>query len=178
MNEKKSVFDKQLEARVEWEKYKITGDPEHGEIALSSAESSGYANEGKSVFLKNVPELSNAYNEGVSDNAADYSIEKKLERESNDHLDKYGPMIPPTAGKTYEGPIVYGDENHLYQASKIQHNEVLIKHERNSLGSSESNTLERSGDSVSVRYVSDKLAIASPMKEMEGPETPQLDRER
>lgn len=167
MADEKSVFDKQLEARAEWEKYQITGDLHHGEQALTAAESSGYANDGKSILLANVPELSAAYDKGVADNSTDYAIEKEVNRLSSHHLNQWGPMIPGLEGNTYEGPIVHGDDKSLYQASKIAHNEVLIRHDRSALHSSRASTLDPSHASVKIRYITGDYAVAAPSPEKE-----------
>jgi len=165
----KTPFDKQLDARGDWEKFKVSGEPEYGEKALSAAEQSGFSNDGKTNLLKNVPELSAAYDKGVSYSATDYAISKKENQLSHDHLDKYGPEIPPTVGKTYEGPIVYGTEKSLYQAAKVEHNEVLVRHDRKALQSTQTQTLE-AANSVRVRYVTPEYAVATPIaKEITGP---------
>ncbi|MGY2172135.1 KfrB domain-containing protein [Pseudomonas gingeri] len=167
------MFDTQLDARAEWEKYKITGNVEHGEKALGIAENSGYDGQEKSALLRGVPELSKAYEQGVSDNATDWAIAQKLSVDRSNYLEKYGPMIPPTTGQTYEGPIVHGTDQHLYQATKIHHNEVLVRHERACLSSIDASTLATGGKSVNIKYVGDGVGIAKPVKELEGPRSPE-----
>lgn len=167
-SKEQTAFDKQLEARGDWEKFKISGDTELGESALGSAQSSGYANEGKSNLLENIPELSAAYDRGVTDSAVDYAIDEKENQLPHRHLEKYGPEIPPTVGTVYEGKIVWGDSNYLYQESKVGYNEVLIRHDRKALHSTQAEALLKA-NGARIQYLTPDYATASVSKELTGP---------
>jgi hypothetical protein len=169
-----SVFEKQLQARAEWAKFEVTGNEDHGLHAIGLAESSGFGGEEKSALLKNTPELSKAFDEGFRDRTADYAIGlKESDVSEAEHLQKFGPVIPPTAGATYEGPIVHGDAKNLYQAVKIDDKAVLVMHERAALSSLHTKTLAQPDKPVNIRYIAEGVGIAKPVKEMDGLKSPE-----
>jgi cell filamentation protein len=88
--------------------------------------------------------------------------------------EKPAALFRPETGKIYEGPIVRGDERHLFQMSKIEGKSVLIQHNRLELSAVDGKNLEV-GANVQIRYPHPKIGVA---KALEGKtaETPALRR--
>lgn len=157
MADDRSVFIDQLEARSEWEKYRISNNPEHGEMALHYAEAAGFGANEKTQLLRNVPELSKAFDEGRSNAETDWAISRL---DDNPHL-KYGPddYIKPEVGKTYQGRIIDGDSDTVYQAVKMDGRDIVVMHKLNELSSIQSDTFSASPQEVNIRYIAHGVAV-------------------
>lgn len=170
----KDNVDPQLVARGEWAKFQSTGNIDSGDIALTLARGSGYNGDEKSPLIKNTPELSKAFDEGRKDNSTDWAIKIKESAESESHyFNKFGPEIKPALGTTYEGPIVYGDSKSLYQAAKVNGDDVLVVHERTALSSVQPGTLAGHDKPVNIKYLTEGVGVAKPAIELVGPKAPE-----
>jgi hypothetical protein len=167
---KQTPAEMQLEARAEWDKWKISGQIEHYEKAIDSAHAAGFGNDGKTEYLKNVPELSDAYDGGVIDHATEFAVEQRMARVSPHDMAKYGPEVPPVEGRTYEGPIVHADERYIYQAVEDGTEKTLVTHTREVLNNAHTGALAQQGTHARIRYVTADYAVASSVsKDITGP---------
>ncbi|KQW19860.1 MULTISPECIES: hypothetical protein [Pseudomonas] len=157
MAKQRTVLHDQLEARAKWEKYLISGAVEEGELALHFAECAGYGANEKTALIKNVRELSKAFDEGRSNAEADWAISLQ---ESGRGLNFWSLNFNlPKLGEIYRGRIVHGDADMVYQTVLINGDEVVIAHRISELSSLESNTFAHNSLEVHIQYIASGLAV-------------------
>lgn len=153
----RTVLDDQLEARAEWEKYQISGETEHAVMALHFAEAAGFGANEKTALIRNVPELSKAFDDGRSNAEADWAISLLEPGAKLDYRSLS--FVTPEPGKTYQGRIIHGDADTIYQAAVVDGEDVIVPHPLSDLSSVESNTFAFSPLEVSIRYIADGVAV-------------------
>lgn len=130
MDEKKTVFDIQLNAMGELAKFDITGDVDHLEEAHYLAHRSGMDGDEKTSFL-NEPRLSAWYEDGSRDRLTDHAIGVI---EGNNEESAF--TVNAEIGQTYIGRIVdAGNSWSVDQTVILNGAEIRVRHERRKLSS-------------------------------------------
>jgi hypothetical protein len=157
MAEQRTVLHDQLEARAKWEKYLISGGAEEGEMALHFAECAGYGANEKTALIRNVPELSKAFDDGRSNAEADWAISLQVSEKGKYFWSLN--FIYPKAGEVYRGRIIHGDADTVYQEVLINSEELIVPHRISELSSLESNTFSINRLEVQIHYIANSFAL-------------------
>ncbi|MGP5452655.1 MULTISPECIES: KfrB domain-containing protein [Pseudomonas] len=158
----KSNLHNQIDARADWEKFRITGNQADADKAYNSAVAAGFGGNEKSPLLANIPQLSKAFDEGRADAKTEWAIGRKEDAIHNLQT-KY---LTPEVGKSYQGPIVDVDGDKAFQSIKHEGKNALVVHQLKDLVSTKADTFAPSGKVIDIRYAAQGIGVGKEVKEL------------